>query len=134
MKSLQILLVEDDEIIRLKFKKVCSNLNIDVSIVEAENGERALAVLNNHHFDLIVSDLKMPVMNGIQFIKELKKDDNLKEIPVVVMTTSESEEDLKECKASGVVGYFRKSLNFSEYKKDVASIIESWNGENVTIS
>lgn len=134
MKSLQILLVEDDEIIRLKFKKVCSNLNIDVSIVEAENGERALAVLNNHHFDLIVSDLKMPVMNGIQFIKELKKDDNLKEIPVVVMTTSESEEDLKECKASGVVGYFKKSLNFSEYKKDVASIIESWNGENVTIS
>lgn len=131
MKSLTILLVEDDEIIRLKFKKVCSSLNLNHSIIEAENGEKALAVLKNHNFDLIISDLKMPVMNGLQFIEELKKDAILKKIPVVVMTTSEEEKDLNSCNNFGVNGFFKKSLNFSEYKKDVTAILNNWSGNKV---
>lgn len=135
MKSLSILLVDDDEIIRLKFKKVCKNLNVNHTIVEAENGEKALAVLKNHHFDLIVSDLKMPVMNGIEFIKQVKKVDELKQIPIVVMTTSTDHEDMESCNGLKIEGYFIKSLNFSEYKIEVSSIINYWSSrEKVAIS
>lgn len=135
MKSLSILLVDDDEIIRLKFKKVCKDLNVNHSIVEAENGEKALAVLKDHHFDLIVSDLKMPVMNGIEFIKEVKKVDEFKNIPIVVMTTSTEHEDMESCNGLNIEGYFIKSLNFSEYKIEVSSIVNYWSSrENVVIS
>lgn len=135
MKSLSILLVDDDEIIRLKFKKVCKDLNVNHRIVEAENGEKALAVLKNHHFDLIVSDLKMPVMNGIEFIAEVKKVVELKQIPIVVMTTSTEHEDMESCNGLKIEGYFIKSLNFSEYKIEVSSIINYWSSrEKVAIS
>lgn len=133
MKSLSILLVDDDEIIRLKFKKVCKDLNANHSIVEAENGEKALSVLKNHHFDLIVSDLKMPVMDGFEFISELKKIDEFKQIPVVVMTTSTDDEDMKNCNNLNIDGYFIKSLNFGEYKKEVGAIINYWSKQKVKL-
>jgi len=134
MKALSILLVEDDEIIRLKFKKVCKNLKANHNVVEAENGEKGLAVLANHHFDLIISDLKMPVMNGITFIKNVKKDDRFKKIPLVVMTTSEEEEDMQQCNNLCVDGYFLKSLNFKKYEQEVISILDYWSTKEKVIS
>ena len=80
MKSLQILFIGDDEIERLKFKKVCNEFNASNTILEAENGKQALALVNENNptFDLIISDLNMPVMDGFQFLTEIKKNSSLK--------------------------------------------------------
>lgn len=126
MKPLSILLVEDDEIIRLKFKKVCKSLGKSDTIIEAENGLKALAVLKDHYFDLIISDLRMPVMDGVSFLKQVKQNKSLKDLPVVIMTTSEEEEDFKACNQLGAAAYFKKSLKFSEYEKKVLEILDYW--------
>ena len=81
MKKLNILLIEDDEIERLKFKRVCDKNNFNLSITEANNGEKALEYLNNDTSlpDFILLDLNMPKMNGIEFLKMLKSKEKIKE-------------------------------------------------------
>lgn len=127
MKSLSILLIEDDEIQRLKFKKASSNVNFDCTIFEAINGENALTFLNtNTSLDVIITDLNMPRMNGFEFLNSLKNNPKLKPIPVVVMSTSESKIDLKRCYEFGISGYFSKPIKYSEYVLKVTSLLQYW--------
>ena len=80
MKSLSILLIDDDEIERMKFKQVSKKTEFISTFFEAKNGENAITLLKNTQpsFDLIVTDLHMPIMNGFEFLKKLKKIENLK--------------------------------------------------------
>lgn len=128
MKSLSILLVDDDKIERLKFKKACKEVNSGSTVFEAQNGELALNALNNSEFsfDLIISDLNMPRMDGFEFLSALKNNVKYKYIPVVIMSTSESKVDLERCYELGISGYFSKPLKYSEYIKKVTSLLEYW--------
>ena len=120
MKSLSILLIDDDEIERIKFKKVCKKINYDVTIFEAINGENALTFLNdNNSFDLIISDLHMPKMDGLELITKIKKNPKYNNIPLVVMSTSKDKLELKKCYDFGISGFFSKPSKFSEYSKKV---------------
>lgn len=132
MKPLKILLVDDDEIQRLKFKKVCKIINYDVTIFEAINGENAFTFLeDNNSFDLIVSDLNMPRMNGLEFITKIKNNPKYNNIPLVVMSTSKDKSDLKKCYDFGISGFFSKPSKFSEYSKKVVSLLEYWSRTEV---
>jgi YesN/AraC family two-component response regulator len=73
MRHLCILLVDDDKIERLKFKKVCQEVNFKNNIIEAKDGETALLLLNDYKtpFDLIISDLNMPGMDGFKLREEI---------------------------------------------------------------
>lgn len=128
MKALKILLVDDDEIQRLKFKKVCKEINCFNKIYEAINGESALKFLNdtNYYFDLIISDLNMPRMNGFEFLLSLKKSAKYKNTPVVIMSTSNNPSDLKKCSEIGVSGYFTKPTKYSDYTNKVISLLDYW--------
>lgn len=128
MKSLSILLVDDDKIERLKFKKVCQKINFESNIFEAKNGENALTLLANskNSFDLIISDLNMPRMNGFEFLTALKKNPKFKNIPVVIMSTSDRKCDLERCYKLGISGYFTKPLKYTEYTNKVTSLLEYW--------
>ncbi|MFY9243870.1 MAG: response regulator [Polaribacter sp.] len=128
MKPLSILLVDDDQIERLKFKKACKKIKFVKSIEEAQNGKQALTLLNDHYdsFDIIISDLNMPKMNGFEFLIELKKNDNYKNIPIVIMSTSESQSDIKRCLEIGISGYITKPIKYSEYEPKVTSLLEYW--------
>ena len=128
MRSLSILLVDDDKIERLKFKKVCQEVNFKSNIFEAKDGETALALLDNctTPFDLIISDLNMPRMNGFEFLATLKKNSEFKNIPIVIMSTSQNKVDLDKCYKFAISGYFTKPLQFSEYSKSVISLLEYW--------
>ncbi|MDD7915383.1 response regulator [Polaribacter ponticola] len=128
MKPLKILLVDDDKIQRIKFIKVCKENKSTNTIVEAENGEKALLLLddNTKPYDLIISDLNMPRMNGFEFLLKLKKSNKFKNIPVVIMSTSNNKLDLKKCFDIGISGYFTKPLKYSEYSKKVTSLLEYW--------
>jgi CheY-like chemotaxis protein len=134
MKMLSILLVDDDKIERLKFQKVCKEINLNINVFEAKNGEIALKILQeeNFAFDLIVSDLNMPRMDGFEFLSALKKRKKSKYIPVVVMSTSETKNDLKKSYELGVSGYFSKPLSYKEYLNKVSSLLEYWDKASLT--
>ena len=87
---------------------------------------------------MIVSDINMPIMDGFEFLKALKSNLKSKYIPVVIMSTSENNNDLKQCYQLGISGYFSKPLKYVEYKKKVISILKYWNkaclNRNATIS
>lgn len=128
MKSLSILLIDDDEIERMKFKKVCAENNFSHKIIEADNGANALEKLKdvNNSFDIIISDLNMPVINGLELLKIIKSSKKFKSIPTIIMSTSKKNRDLKKCFNKGVSGYFIKSLLFSEYSSKVTSLLNYW--------
>ncbi|MFD2566714.1 response regulator [Pseudotenacibaculum haliotis] len=126
MNKLKILLIEDDEIERMKFAKVASKLG-NHTIVEAENGEKALEVLERIDLpNLIVLDLNMPKVNGVEFLKILKTNENLQYIPIVVMSTSNNHNDIKRCYEIGASGYMIKPLHYEDYKKKIQGLIEYW--------
>ena len=126
MNKLKILLIEDDEIERMKFAKVASKLG-NHTIVEAENGEIALEVLNRIDLpNLIVLDLNMPKVNGVEFLKILKSNGNLQYIPIVVMSTSNNHNDIKKCYEIGVSGYMIKPLHYEDYQKKIQCLIGYW--------
>lgn len=127
-KPLNILLIEDDAIEVMKFNRVLKNLEQVHKIIEANNGEEALEILKNKVIipDIIVLDLNMPKINGIEFLSILKADDVLKYIPAIVLTTSNNHRDLLAFYRIGIAGYMLKPLKYEEYVDKVKKMIEYW--------
>ena len=120
--SKPILLVEDDNVDAMTVRRALKDLNVPNGIVHQLDGEDALEYLrssNNKRPCVILLDLNMPRMNGIDFLKIIKNDDELKQIPVIVMTTSKDERDKMESFEFSVAGYIIKS---TDYKKFVESL------------
>jgi CheY-like chemotaxis protein len=132
-KSLNILLIEDDAIEVMKFNRVLSTLNVKHKIVEANNGEEALTILKVKEVipDIIVLDLNMPKINGIEFLKILKEDDYLKYIPSVILTTSNNRKDILECYKIGIAGYILKPLKYEDYVDKIKRLIEYWSANEL---
>ncbi len=127
-KNLKILLIEDDAIEVMKFKRVVSSLPEDHKIIEAENGEEALPMLTKHEFlpDVIILDLNMPKINGIEFLKILKNDALLKYIPVTILTTSNNHSDVLKCFEIGIAGYIVKPLKYEDYLDKIQKTVNYW--------
>lgn len=127
-KALNILLIEDDVIEVMKFNRVLSNLNLKHKIVEANNGEEALTILKVKEVipDIIILDLNMPKINGIEFLSILKADDYLKYIPAIILTTSNNRKDILECYKIGIAGYLLKPLKYDDYVDRIKRLIEYW--------
>jgi CheY-like chemotaxis protein len=128
MKPLKILLIEDDTIEVMKFNRVLSNLSLQHAIQEANNGEEALEILNDNSKrpDIIVLDLNMPKLNGLEFLSILKKDNVLKYIPAIILTTSNNQKDLLECYKIGIAGYILKPLKYEDYIDRIEKLLAYW--------
>lgn len=99
----------------------------------AENGVEALAILrheNGRDFPedrrLILLDLNMPKMGGIEFLRELRSDDNLKHLPVIVLTTSDEDRDRVEAYKLNVAGYILKPVTFVNFADVMATLNKYW--------
>lgn len=127
-KSLKILFIEDDTIESMKFNRVLKTLEFVHQIKEAKNGEEALEVLKEKHNlpDIIILDLNMPKLNGIEFLTILKKDAVLKYIPAIILTTSNNYKDVKQCYKIGIAGYILKPLKYEDYVYKIQKLIEYW--------
>lgn len=124
-----ILLVEDDYVDVLTVKRALHELKLQNDIVVAENGEEALEYLENPQNErpsMILLDLNMPRMNGIEFLKLVKNIDKHKIIPVIVLTTSSQEKDMIECFKSSVAGYITKPVIYSEFVEVMKIIDKYW--------
>ena len=124
-----ILLVEDDEIDVMTFTRAIKELNVGNRIESAPDGEQALELLEDPSVVkpcLIVLDLNMPRMNGLEFLKSIKSIKPLKLIPVVVLTTSGEVSDRRECFDLGAAGYMIKPMEYSKFKDLVKKIMDYW--------
>ncbi|WP_430399952.1 response regulator [Flavobacterium sp.] len=128
IKSLNILLIEDDAIEVMKFNRVLKTLNLNHRIIEANNGEAALDILKVKEItpDIIILDLNMPKLNGIEFLTILKNDGVLKYIPSIILSTSSNHKDMLECYKLGVAGYILKPLKYDDYVDRIKKLLEYW--------
>jgi CheY-like chemotaxis protein len=127
-KSLNILLIEDDAIEIMKFNRVLKTIGANHKIIEANNGEEALNILKEKQIipDIILLDLNMPRINGIEFLGILKHDDSLKYIPAIILTTSNNRVDILECYKIGIAGYVLKPLKYEDYVDRIKKTLEYW--------
>ena len=127
-EDLKILLIEDDAIEVMKLKRVISTLKLKHTIVEAHNGEVALDILKNKCKlpDIILLDLNMPKISGIEFLEILKKDEALKFLPTIILTTSSNQKDLLSCFKIGVAGYILKPLKYDDYFYKIEKLLSYW--------
>lgn len=127
-KSLNILLIEDHLIEIVKFKKTVSYHDLQHNIIEARDADEAFKLLEDKNKlpDLILLDLNMPRISGVEFLSILKKDEDLRHIPTVILTTSDNQKDLEECYRIGVSGYVLKPLKYKDYETKIAAILTYW--------
>lgn len=132
-KSLNILLIEDDAIEVMKFNRVLSTLGLNHKIVEANNGEEALEILKIKETvpDIIILDLNMPKINGIEFLQILKNDNYLRYIPAIILTTSNNHKDVLECYKIGIAGYVLKPLKYEDYVDRIKKTLEYWSSNEL---
>ena len=127
-KKLNILLIEDDAIEVMKLHRVISSKGLNHSIVEANNGVEALDILQKKEAlpDIILLDLNMPKINGIEFLSILKADEVLKHLPTIVLTTSNNQKDVLECYKIGIAGYVIKPLKYEDYVQKIEAVLKYW--------
>ena len=129
-KPLHILLVEDDQIDQMNVKRAFERNKIMNPLYIAENGIEALAMLRDGRVPnerrLILLDLNMPMMNGIEFLKALRADPELDHTPVVVLTTSNDEQDKVNAYDLNVAGYLLKPVTFTSFVELTAALNKYW--------
>jgi CheY-like chemotaxis protein len=124
-----ILLVEDDEVDIMTIRRALKEIHVVNPVIPQENGEQALAYLRdpaNEKPCIILLDLNMPVMNGIEFLQVAKNDDQLKRFPVVVLTTSEEQQDKVNSFNFSVAGYMAKPVDYRKFVEVMRSIDLYW--------
>jgi len=129
-RLLNILLVEDDEVDVMNVQRAFKKNNIANPLFLAGNGLEALEHLRNGSIPrerrIILLDLNMPRMNGIEFLRELRQDPELNLTPVIVLTTSNDERDRIEAYNLNVAGYILKPVTFGNFCEVMAALNKYW--------
>jgi CheY-like chemotaxis protein len=132
-KHLHILLVDDDEIDVMNVQRAFKKNNIVNPLYVAHNGIEALELLRSAGADaiprerrLILLDLNMPRMNGLEFLRELRADPDLRALSVIVLTTSDDERDKVEAFNLNVAGYIVKPVTFIAFVEAMAALNKYW--------
>ncbi len=131
---INILLVEDDEVDVMNVRRAFKKGHISNPLYVAGNGIEALEILRNDEHPamfpserrLVLLDLNMPKMNGIEFLTELRADPNLKQIPVVVLTTSNEDRDRLNAYNLNVAGYLLKPVTFATFVETMTTLNQYW--------
>jgi two-component system chemotaxis response regulator CheY len=122
--AISALIVDDSSVMRKIVERSLRQAGIELSNVsEAGNGAEALAVLQAGKVDLILCDINMPVMDGLEFVKQLAGVENAKGVPVVMITTEGSEAHVVQALASGARGYIRKPFTPEQVKEQVIPVL-----------
>lgn len=121
---MHVLIVDDSSVMRKIVERSLRHAGLDIAeVIEAGNGAEALTVLNHCKVDLILSDINMPVMSGLDFIKQLPGVANAKDVPVVMITTEASETHVAQAISAGARGYIRKPFTPAQVKELVVPML-----------
>jgi two-component system, chemotaxis family, chemotaxis protein CheY len=124
MREVTALIVDDSSVMRKIVERSLRQAGLDVLVVEeAGNGLEGLKVLEARSVDLILSDINMPSMDGLEFVRQIAARKLAPGVPVVMITTESSEEHVKEAIAAGARGYIRKPFTPEQVKQRVLSLL-----------
>ncbi|MGD0596913.1 MAG: response regulator [Sedimentisphaerales bacterium] len=129
-----ILLVEDDSVDAMTVKRAMRDLQVNHSVIHSVNGEEAMKYLTSPDTEkpfVILLDLNMPKMNGIEFLKVIKAHPELKTIPVIVLTTSKERQDVLDSFEIGASGYMVKPVDYSKFVEILSKIMIYWNSSEL---
>jgi CheY-like chemotaxis protein len=132
-KQIGVVLIDDDEVDVMTVKRAFKKNNITHPLYVASNGIEALELLRSQELPnqlprrrLILLDLNMPQMGGIEFLRELRADPALRVLPVIVLTTSNEDKDKVEAYDLNVAGYIIKPVTFSKFVEAMATLNKYW--------
>ena len=118
------LIVDDSSVMRKIVERSLRQAGLDLSkVFEAGNGAEALTVLQGDKVDLILCDINMPVMDGLEFVKQLAGVENAKGTPVVMITTEGSEAHVVQALSAGARGYIHKPFTPEQVKEQVIPVL-----------
>jgi two-component system chemotaxis response regulator CheY len=121
---LDVLIVDDSAAIRKILQRVLRQTDLNLGeINEAGDGTEAVEILKNRKFGLILSDINMPQMDGLQLLARIKEMDHLKDVPVIMITTEGGQGKVMEAVQLGATGYVRKPFTADQIKEKLAGVI-----------
>jgi two-component system, chemotaxis family, chemotaxis protein CheY len=124
MENIRALIVDDSSVMRKIVERSLRQAGIGISqILEAGNGAEALGVLKDNKVDLILCDINMPVMDGLEFVKALAGVESAKGVPVVMITTEGSEGHVVQALSAGARGYIRKPFTPDQVKEHIIPVL-----------
>jgi two-component system chemotaxis response regulator CheY len=125
MEGLRTLIVDDSSVMRKIVARALQQGGLSLAqILEAGNGSEALEILRREKVDLVLSDINMPVMDGLEFVRQLRGVENAQGIPVVMITTEGSESHVMEAISCGARGYIRKPFTPDQMKQHVLPLLQ----------
>lgn len=124
MSQLRALIVDDSSVMRKIVERTLRQGGLELELVlEASNGKEGLDLLQKQKVDLILSDINMPSMDGLEFLRQLRSRDLAPGTPVVMITTEGSEEHVKQAIQAGAQGYIRKPFTVEQIKQRVLPLV-----------
>jgi two-component system chemotaxis response regulator CheY len=121
--ALDVLIVDDSAAIRQILQRVLRQTDLNLGeIKEAGDGAEAVEILKDRRFGLILSDINMPRMDGLQLLARIKEMDHLKNVPVIMITTEGGDGKVMEAVQLGAAGYVRKPFTADQIKEKLADL------------
>ncbi|MGA7079670.1 MAG: response regulator [Terriglobales bacterium] len=124
MDKIRALIVDDSSVMRKIVERSLRQAGIELEkVLEASNGSEALAVLHENAVDLILCDINMPVMDGLEFVRAAAGVESAKGVPIVMITTEGSESHVVQALTAGARGYIRKPFTPDQVKEHVLPVL-----------
>jgi two-component system, chemotaxis family, chemotaxis protein CheY len=122
---IKALIIDDSSVMRKIVERSLRQAGVEIAqVFEAGNGAEAITVLAAGRVDLILSDINMPVMDGLEFVRQVKKGQLAQGTPIVMITTEGSESNVMEALSLGASGYIRKPFTADQVKEHLMPILE----------
>ncbi len=124
MSQIRALIVDDSSVMRKIVERSLRQAGLDLShVIEAGNGVEALGLLDSNPVDLILCDINMPVMDGLELVRHIQTVEKLRGVPVVMITTEGSESNVIQALSLGAKGYIRKPFTPDQVKEHVLPVL-----------
>jgi two-component system chemotaxis response regulator CheY len=126
MSEIRALIVDDSSVMRKIVERALRQAGLDLQVVhEAGSGTEGLELLRAKRVDLILSDINMPAMDGLEFLRQIRVENLAPGVPVVMITTESSEEHVKQAIEAGATGYIRKPFTAEQVKERVLPLVRA---------
>ena len=126
MREIRTLIVDDSSVMRKIVERALRQAGLNLSVVyEAASGTEGLDLLRANQVDLILSDINMPAMDGLEFLRQMRSQNLAPGVPVVMITTESSEQQVKDAIQAGANGYIRKPFSVDQLKEWVLPLVKA---------
>jgi len=125
MNALRVLIVDDSSVMRKIVSRSLRQAGLEIQeVFEASNGVEALARMQETRVDLILSDINMPAMDGLELVRQLQAVENAKGVPIVMITTEAGESHVVQALSSGARGYIRKPFSPDQIRDRIFPLLQ----------